>query len=727
MALRDVLRGLIGNTHPVYRDVTFTESNVAAVLGMSVEDLWRTQPHLRTVVSFVARNIAQLGLHSFERVSEADRRRLRQDPVPQTLGRPNPSMTSHELVYSLVADYKLYDVAIWLLVETTDAASGWEIYPVSPSWVRRTGGGTAWAPAWIEIQRPGALYPTRVDAENFLLFHGWNPGNPAGWSSPVDALRGVLAEQIHANAYRQQVWQRGGRVGTVLTRPAGTSWSDAARERFARDWAAKWTGIDGPKAGGTPILEDGMDLKRIGFSAKEDEWIEGAKLSLSTVASVYHINPTMVGVLDNANFSNVREFRRMLYGDSLGPDLAMIEDRINTFLVPRLTSREDVYVEFNIGEKMQGSFEEQAAVISTSVGRPWMTADEARSRFNMPALGGDAEALVTPLNVLVGGQASPRDGVTAGGGASAALTGDDLKQRVDAAAALIRSGFDPAGALEAVGLDPITHLGLLPVTVQKPLEPTEPVDDSIVDAITDAPKARKSVSLTRASASGPLKVKAAVREQDTAAAAQVLSRFFKRQRGVVLSRLGAKAPEWWDADRWDDELADDLYALAMTVSKEIADETLDALGVEPDAYSPERTAEFLRAVAKSRAGAINSTTRDKITAALAGDVGDDAVTSSASGVFDEAESSRAEQGGTTLATTLAAFAVTEVGKQMGRPSTTKTWIVESSKPRASHASMNGETVGIEETFSNGMAWPGDPAGGADEVAGCMCGVELTIP
>ena len=37
------------------------------------------------------------------------------------------------------------------------------------------------------------------------------------------------------------------------------------------------------------------------------------------------------------------------------------------------------------------------------------TADEARARMNLPSLGGDAEVLVTPLNVLIGGQASPRD------------------------------------------------------------------------------------------------------------------------------------------------------------------------------------------------------------------------------------------------------------------------------------------------------------------------------
>lgn len=50
-------------------------------------------------------------------------------------------------------------------------------------------------------------------------------------------------------------------------------------------------------------------------------------------------------------------------------------------------------------------------------------------------------------------------------------TADELQKLVNAAAILIRSGFQPDAALEAMGLDPIKHLGLLPVTVQKPQTP----------------------------------------------------------------------------------------------------------------------------------------------------------------------------------------------------------------------------------------------------------------
>jgi len=184
-------------------------------------------------------------------------------------------------------------------------------------------------------------------------------------------------------------------------------WGEDARKQFKADWDAQFTGT-GPNVGGTPLLEDGMTLTRVDFNAHEMQFIEGSRLALNTVASVYHINPTMVGILDNANYSNVREFRRMLYGDTLGPILAQLEDRISTFLVPRYDSRPGVYVEFNLEEKLQGSFEEQTTALQASVGRPWMTANEARAHFNMPAIE-DGDGLVVPLNVLVGGQASPTD------------------------------------------------------------------------------------------------------------------------------------------------------------------------------------------------------------------------------------------------------------------------------------------------------------------------------
>lgn len=54
----------------------------------------------------------------------------------------------------------------------------------------------------------------------------------------------------------------------------------------------------------------------------------------------------------------------------------------------------------------------------------------------------------------------------------------------------------------------------------------------------------------------------------------------------------------------------------------------------------------------------------------------------------------------------------------------KMWVHNgSSHPRADHAAMDGETVEMDDTFSNGMRWPHDWGGGdADDIVGCNCDI-----
>lgn len=649
MGFRDAVAALLGVQNTPMQVEWLGPTFRSMVLGLTPEELYRTQPHLRIVLSFVARNIAHLGVKPYTRTSDTNRERLTDDPLTALLRHPNPQQTMFEVLETLASDLGLYDVAYWWVHETTKTASGWVIQPIPPAWIVQQRGGTFFAPGAFIVQNPDGTQ-TEIPAGDMLVFHGWNPGKPKHGASPVETLKQILAEQVQAWSYRQQVWERGGRVGAYITRAPNTTWSDQARERFARDWKERWTGMDGAKAGGTPILEDGMELHRLGFSAREDEWAEVSKLALSTIAAVYHVNPVMVGILDNANFSNTKEFRKMLYSETLGPQLARIEDRLNAFLVPRVSKDPDAYVEFNIEEKLQGDFEEQAAILSTSTGAPWMTVNEARALRNLPAIDG-GDDLVVPLNVTKGGLASPRDTAP-------------------------------------------KHIGeLVVVKEQRP-----------------ALKAGGTRSIKSADIDPT---------EYEAAAAQVLKAFFERQRKSVLSAVGAKAagdPAWWEAERWDRELSDDLYKLAVTTATQIGREQAKALGFDQSDYDQDRTLAFLRAVADTRAGAVNSTTRDAIVAAIDAD-------ESVEAVFEVAEDERTASGSSALVAALAGFAVAEIAKQLIGDRATKTWIT-GANPRASHAAMDGETVGIDDVFSNGMKWPGDSSGGADEVAGCNCGLQI---
>ena len=57
----------------------------------------------------------------------------------------------------------------------------------------------------------------------------------------------------------------------------------------------------------------------------------------------------------------------------------------------------------------------------------------------------------------------------------------------------------------------------------------------------------------------------------------------------------------------------------------------------------------------------------------------------------------------------------------------KEWIsTVDANTRQSHVDANGEVVGINDKFSNGLMFPGDPSGSAEETINCRCAVAPVV-
>nr|WP_274635540.1 phage portal protein [Microbacterium bovistercoris] len=607
--------------------------------------LYRKQASVRTVVDFLARNIAQLSLQTFRRVDDNDRERVRHHPYAQLMRQPNPYTTGFRMMFSLIADRGIYDRALWVKAQQ----NGQDALVRIPPRLWTIADDDNWlAPNRFVIK--GNRGTTTIDAARCVYFRGYNPEDERYGLSPIESLRRILSEEYAAGQMREQILRNGARISGYITRPPGSDWTDAARVRFSQGWRSQYAGHSATEAGGTPVLEDGMQFVPASQTATDLQYIEARKLSREEAAAAYFIPPPMVGILDHATFGNIEEQHKMLYQDTLGPTLQEVQQELKLQLLADFPDSDALYSEFNMLEKLRGSFEEQASQLQTSVGAPFLTRNEARARLNLPRIDG-ADDLVVPLNVITGGQASPTDSAPKS----------------------------------------LTSAGDVRKWLQKALPAAQRRSVKSADMDTD---------------------------QYAKLAQELLDRFFTRQRTVVLSALGAKAQaDWWDAERWDKELSDDLYKLAVKTATELGRAQAEALGFSAGDYDEDRTLHFLRAVADSRAKAVNAATLQQVNDALdddEADVGD---------VFTRATAQRSEAGAGAYVAALAGFAVVEVGKQLLGGTATKTWNT-GPNPRASHAAMDGETVAIHESFSNGMTWPGDSAGGADEVAGCNCGVTV---
>ena len=606
--------------------------------------LYKSQPNVRTCVDFLARNIAQLGLHVFKRVGETDRQRLRDHPLALLIAQPllpEFKVTRYRLIESLVGDLGVYFNAFWLKVRGQDRL---QLLRVPPQYMEVSGRLVA-----TKYQIDLGTEKKTLDPNDVVHFRGYNAESAIQGLSPLETLRRILAEEHSAGDYREHFWQNAARQHGIIERPKDApEWSQTARARFKAEFEALYAG--GENSGKTAILEEGMTWKAGTFNAQESEYLAGRKLTREECARAYHIPLPMVGILDHATFSNIKEQHKNLYQDSLGPWLAMIEEEIGLQLLPEFEDRDGVYVEFNIAEKLQGSFEEQVKAYQSSVGAPYMTRNEARARMNLPRVEDPgADRLVIPLNVLVGGQASPRDAT--------------------------------------------------PDTRARELT-TKDLDVYNAD----------------------------LRQRHEEQWRRVLARHYRRQEAALAGRVSGRDGQikvdlggvWYDEERWDSELYADLLPLNRSTALDWAGRTVEALDQEIEQEQlEERVLPWLQEHSRVQAEYMNDYTRDQLAEALRDPEPKDAVKR----LFEAAISVWAVREAASAVTTALNFGAVEGAAVSGLQF--KTWQVNSTNPRDEHAALNGTRVGIRQRFPNGMRWPGDPAGGAENNAYCQCTVRFS--
>ena len=646
---------------PSVINITVNGDASTQVLNLTAKELYQSQDNLRAVVDFLSNSIAQLPLKVYIRDDETERRRDRDSVAALTLWRPNDYQTQFEFIRGLVDEYFVFgNVYVWA-VPSTKSASGWDLHIIPTDWVVMTTSESPYKPASLRVCTKNGGTAVDIPFDELVQFKTYSPGNPGGYLSPISALRQTLCEQVEAGKFRRQLWRSSGRLNAQIIRPKDVApWTDEQKKNFATAFREAW-GAGGSKAGSIPIMEDGMEIKPFATSFKESEWANSVKLSREAVAAAYGVNPSLIWHSDTQTYASSKDNARALYAECLGPVIQMLQQRINAFLLPLLGATPDTYVEFDLTEKLKGSFEERASIYQSAAGGPYLTRDEVRAELNLPPLpDGQGAEIITPLNVITGGQASPQD--TQG----------------------------------------------------------EPYDYPGVD---NQAKKLEPCACKQCKQEVELRLKGKSDKDDDEKVEAVLTAFFNRQARSVIPKINAGADDYWNAERWNKELTEDLEPVLIEIADKHGKDAASSLGSD---YSTEVTRNYLAVAAEARAKKINDNTLAKIVKDLETDEPDTAhiyeVRENTAGTLARA-----------AAGAIASFAIQEAAHQAisdGAPRVVgriveKEWVTgENARP--SHQAMNGERVPLDADFSNGQHWPGEDIGDPDESCGCNCTTEVVI-
>ncbi|UBH06469.1 hypothetical protein K8P10_001980 [Leucobacter sp. Psy1] len=170
-----------------------------------------------------------------------------------------------------------------------------------------------------------------------------------------------------------------------------------------------------------------------------------------------------------------------------------------------------------------------------------------------------------------------------------------------------------------------------------------------------------------------------------------------------------------DGDVWEELLAEQLQPVFAGIVSEFGERAASQVG---GTFASGKTTNWVLAAARRQAHSYNVSLFESLERVLS-DLGETSVLD-ALRTFFEGRAAETALVAATVVNAIGGFGRHEGAAQNG--ARMKTWVVNSSNPRPSHAAMARETVSIDEPFSNGCMWPCDPSGGVDEVAGCTCSV-----
>jgi len=643
--------------------------------------LYRAQPIVATLVDKIATAAARLTVKVWDNTPKTGKVQDTTSPYAKLMADPCTVMSPFNFYRWTFSTYEIYGESFWYKVRDPNGPSVEtehgnrltgkviNVLPMHPSRtaVHRNAFGMVEYIFTLGVASAGILH---APAEDVVAFLRYNPDSLMRGLSRLEPLRTTLLNEDAARRAMTSFWNKGARPGLLLKHP--TELSQGAQDRLKASADARHAGAD--NAGGTMILEEGMDAVVVQLTMEEMQYIEARKVDMQEGCMVYDVPPPVVHILDHATFSNITEQMRSMYRDTMTGRLEDWESVIDFSLRPEFFPIGERKANFDMTEVLRGDFETRADKAVTLRQSGIYTGNESRE--------------------LVG----------------LALSSDPAMNKFYANAALVELGT-PAQRVS------ITESANPSPAMQAEADATAHGAGAAANTSPEATAAGKAITRALMGRVGRKATTKDIRAGLVEGHKSELDKFFARQRASVKAAVGKKAAGVFDPAAWDGDLATILHSLSAATAKAIGAKVAADLGGEYDGAS---IADYLTTNAASTAKSINATTADQIATALEDAANDeDAV----DGLFDGEIAARSGQISLTRVAVIGGLAALVAART--NKAKTKTWVVTSSKPRPSHAAVDGETVALGEKFSLGGDGPGDYSMGADEVANCSCDLDFS--
>ncbi len=299
-------------------------------------------------------------------------------PVARLMTRVNPWSTSGDLWRSAEIHLNLWGSAFWALERDGDGQ--WQIWPLRPDRVTPLPGERVPLRGFVYQGRTG---PVAYTPDEVVWLRYYNPLDDYAGFSPLSPSRLSVDMGCEGMRFNRNFLRNSAQPDFVML--TDESMTDSEISDFYDRWEARYRG---PGNAHRPAIANFIrDIKPLGLSHRDMDFIQGLRWSLEEVSRAFGVPKPLLGDFERATFANVNAAERIFWRNTIVPELKFFEEQLTRMLLPRL-GYPDLSLEFDLAsiEALQEDENQRVAREMQLLDRGVLTINELRRHRNLPDL-----------------------------------------------------------------------------------------------------------------------------------------------------------------------------------------------------------------------------------------------------------------------------------------------------------------------------------------------------
>lgn len=246
--------------------------------------------------------------------------------------------------------------------------------------------------------RTGVAY--RYNEDEIFHLRGLSSDGVLGLS-PIGYARNSIGLALAAEDYGSRFFRNDATPRLLLKHPNHFA-NKESREEFKKAWQAAQAGANRFR---TAVLEDGMDVKELGITNADAEFLATRKYQVADIARVFRVPLVLIGETEKSTSwgTGIEQFMQAFVTHTMRPWLVRWEQAIFKDFLAEEDGTSEHFVEFLVDALLRGDTKTRYDAYASAISAKWMVPNEAREKENMNPIEGGDEVVTMP-----GSAASPK-------------------------------------------------------------------------------------------------------------------------------------------------------------------------------------------------------------------------------------------------------------------------------------------------------------------------------